>query len=347
MATKRPRARTRASFSPAPSPTPAELKDSRSVVGTPAAAMPAFVLGQELSDLADRDARIVVLTADLASANRTVEFKARHPERFFDLGIAEKNMITTAAGMASCGHDPLRRDLRLLLRAARRRADPHRLRLSAHAGAHHRPSFRHLDGLLRHQPPCAGGSGDDAHHRRPDGGLRVRRQPAARRPARLGRSSGRDVYPPRPRPRSRRSIRRCRPTSPSARRRACARAATSPSSPPVRRCAPASTPPRCWPEEGIEARVVDMHTIKPLDAAEVRAAACRDRRDPDGRGAQRHRRPRQRGRGGAGRARPHPVPPPRHPGRVRAGRAARRALRALQARCRRHRRDARELLGRS
>ena len=57
-----------------------ELKDARSVVGTPAATMPAFVLGQELSDLADRDERIVVLTADLASANRTVEFKARHPD---------------------------------------------------------------------------------------------------------------------------------------------------------------------------------------------------------------------------------------------------------------------------
>jgi transketolase len=83
-----------------------ELKDARSVKGTPAQALPAFVLGQELADLADRDARVVVLTADLASANRTVEFKARHPDRFFDLGIAEKNMVTTAAGMASCGLVP-------------------------------------------------------------------------------------------------------------------------------------------------------------------------------------------------------------------------------------------------
>lgn len=79
------------------------LKDQRSVIGTPNAALPAFVLGEELADLADRDPRIVVLTADLASANRTNDFKARHPERFFDFGIAEKNMITAAAGMASCG----------------------------------------------------------------------------------------------------------------------------------------------------------------------------------------------------------------------------------------------------
>ena len=81
----------------------ADPKDARSVRGTPARTMPAFVLGEELADLADRDPRIVVLTADLASANRTIEFKERHPDRFFDFGIAEKNMITAAAGMAASG----------------------------------------------------------------------------------------------------------------------------------------------------------------------------------------------------------------------------------------------------
>ena len=77
--------------------------DARTVRGTPAATMPAFVLGSELADLADTDPRIVVLTADLASANRTVEFRERHPSRFFDFGIAEKNMITAAAGLAASG----------------------------------------------------------------------------------------------------------------------------------------------------------------------------------------------------------------------------------------------------
>jgi transketolase len=62
-----------------------------------------LVLGEELANLADRDPRIVVLTADLANANRTNDFRARHPDRFFNLGIAEKNMMTIAAGMASCG----------------------------------------------------------------------------------------------------------------------------------------------------------------------------------------------------------------------------------------------------
>jgi transketolase len=81
----------------------ASQQDARTVRGTPAATMPAFVLGNELADLADTDPRIVVMTADLASANRTVEFRERHPERFFDFGIAEKNMITTAAGLAASG----------------------------------------------------------------------------------------------------------------------------------------------------------------------------------------------------------------------------------------------------
>ncbi|MBA4096163.1 MAG: transketolase [Rhodospirillum sp.] len=79
------------------------FKDARSVRGTPNAAIPAFILGEELADIADKDPRIVVLTADLANANRTRDFAARHPDRFFNLGIAEKNMLTIAAGMASCG----------------------------------------------------------------------------------------------------------------------------------------------------------------------------------------------------------------------------------------------------
>ncbi len=83
-----------------------DLQESRSVKGTPASRLPAFVLGEELGDMADADPRVVVMTADLASANRTTEFRDRHPGRFFDFGIAEKNMITTAAGMASAGFVP-------------------------------------------------------------------------------------------------------------------------------------------------------------------------------------------------------------------------------------------------
>lgn len=82
------------------------LTDARSTDGTDTRAIPAFVLGEELADLAEHDARIVVLTADLARSNRATDFAARHPDRFVNVGIAEKNMITMAAGMAASGYVP-------------------------------------------------------------------------------------------------------------------------------------------------------------------------------------------------------------------------------------------------
>jgi transketolase len=74
--------------------------------GIEARTIPAFVAGEELADLADGDERIVVLTADLASAGRTIDFAARHPHRFFNMGVAEQNMVSVAAGMASTGLRP-------------------------------------------------------------------------------------------------------------------------------------------------------------------------------------------------------------------------------------------------
>jgi len=64
-------------------------------------------LGATLIELVDegRD-DIVVLDADLAKATTTVKFRAAHPERFFDMGIAEQNMIGTAAGLAAGGKTP-------------------------------------------------------------------------------------------------------------------------------------------------------------------------------------------------------------------------------------------------
>jgi transketolase len=82
------------------------LKDERTVKGISAKGIPAFVAGEVLADLADSDPRIVVLTADLAHANRTVDFAARHPDRFFNVGVAEQNMVSIAAGMASSGLVP-------------------------------------------------------------------------------------------------------------------------------------------------------------------------------------------------------------------------------------------------
>jgi transketolase len=82
------------------------LKDKATGKGIEARSIPAFVAGEELADLGDADPRIVVLTADLAHANRTTDFAARHPDRFFNVGIAEQNMVSIAAGMASTGLVP-------------------------------------------------------------------------------------------------------------------------------------------------------------------------------------------------------------------------------------------------
>lgn len=82
------------------------LKEAKSSDGNDTRATSAFVFGEELADIADRDPRVAVLTADLGRANRAVDFELRHPDRYVNVGIAEKNMITAAAGIASCGYVP-------------------------------------------------------------------------------------------------------------------------------------------------------------------------------------------------------------------------------------------------
>jgi transketolase len=59
--------------------------------------------GQVLAKLGWEHAHIVVLTADLQHANRLYDFSQVHPRRFFNFGIAEKNMVSAAAGMAAAG----------------------------------------------------------------------------------------------------------------------------------------------------------------------------------------------------------------------------------------------------
>ena len=69
-------------------------------------AMPSFTAGEILARLARTDERIVCMTADLKYANRSSDFETEFPHRFFNVGIAEQNMVTVAAGMASCGKLP-------------------------------------------------------------------------------------------------------------------------------------------------------------------------------------------------------------------------------------------------
>ena len=60
--------------------------------------------GEALLELAQDHDDFVVLEADLAAATQTGKFKAVHPERFFDVGIAESNLMGVAAGIAAAGH---------------------------------------------------------------------------------------------------------------------------------------------------------------------------------------------------------------------------------------------------
>ena len=62
--------------------------------------------GEALVELGKENEKIVVLDADLANATKTIEFAKEFPQRFFDIGIAEADMIGTAAGMSLCGKIP-------------------------------------------------------------------------------------------------------------------------------------------------------------------------------------------------------------------------------------------------
>lgn len=61
------------------------------------------VYGQTLVELGRTNQDIVVLDADLSVSTKTALFGKEFPERFFNLGIAEQDMISTAAGLAACG----------------------------------------------------------------------------------------------------------------------------------------------------------------------------------------------------------------------------------------------------
>lgn len=62
--------------------------------------------GDALVELGEKYENLVVLDADLAGATKTVGFKSTYPERFFDMGIAEQDMMGTAAGLAIGGKVP-------------------------------------------------------------------------------------------------------------------------------------------------------------------------------------------------------------------------------------------------
>ena len=60
--------------------------------------------GKALVELGENNDKVIVLDADLAAATKTGMFKKAFPDRFFDAGIAEANMIGVAAGLATTGY---------------------------------------------------------------------------------------------------------------------------------------------------------------------------------------------------------------------------------------------------
>ena len=249
-----------------------DLQESRSVKGTPASRLPAFVLGEELGDMVDRDPRVIVMTADLASANRTTEFRDRHPERFFDFGIAEKNMITTAAGMASAGLVPYAATFAAfcaILCAEQIRTDCAYTDLPVRVLGHHSGMSMGFYGTSHHaledlamMRTIAGLTvvcTTDANHLRAV--LRASLDHPGAMYIRMGRGRDPEVYGAVPEIAFGRAIRLREGAdltiiATGAQVRAALDAAES------------------LAGQGIQARVVDMFTIKPLDEAEIRAAAA-------------------------------------------------------------------------
>jgi transketolase len=248
------------------------LRDERSSDRITAAAIPAFVFGEELADLADDDERIVVVTADLAKANRAVDFAARHPDRFFNLGIAEKNMITVAAGMASCGHVVYAATFAsfcALLGAEQIRTDCAYPRMPVRVVGHHSgmsmgfygTSHHSLEdiGMMRTIADLTVVCVSDANHLR--GVLRASVDHPGAMYIRLGRGRDPEVYSSVPDITFGRAIR-------LREGRDIAIIATGSEVHPALQAADLLA------AQGISVRVVDMHTIKPLDVDEVLAAAA-------------------------------------------------------------------------
>ena len=99
--------------------------------------------GAALVELAKDHPDVVVLDADLAAATKTGVFKKAYPDRHFDCGIAESNMMATAAGMAAMGLVPFASSFAMF--AAGRAFEPVHLGGMDERGPHV-PNYR-----LRHQ----------------------------------------------------------------------------------------------------------------------------------------------------------------------------------------------------
>ena len=110
------------------------------------------VFGEALLEIGRENENIVVLDADLSSSTKSAIFAKEFPERFFNIGIAEQNMVSMAAGMASCGKIPFVCSFAFLL--ALRAADQVRSHVA----------YQHLNVKLVGGTPGLTGSFDGATH---------------------------------------------------------------------------------------------------------------------------------------------------------------------------------------
>ena len=65
------------------------------------------IFGEALAELGDNYPNLTVLDADVSSSTQTKFFGDTHPEKFYNFGIAEANMVSAAAGMSTCGLIPV------------------------------------------------------------------------------------------------------------------------------------------------------------------------------------------------------------------------------------------------
>jgi transketolase len=230
--------------------------------------------GEVLAEMGQEYPEIVVLTADLKHANRLYDFGRIHPHRFFNFGIAEKNMVSAAAGMAAAGLVPYVATYASfvgLLCAEQIRTDVCYPGLPVRVLAHHAGIAMGFYGSSHHAT-------EDLSIMRAFAGLTVfgtvdpnlaeaALRASLRHPGpiyfRLGRGREEPVYP--------------RPPAGFAFGRAITvrdgrDAAILANGLPLRTAVEAAE--MLAAEDGLSVRVVDMHTVKPIDAEAVVAAAA-------------------------------------------------------------------------
>src|SRR5579883_384273 len=82
------------------------IRPSAVVISRPPAKATREAFGEALKALGKDHPEVVVLDADLSKSTRSELFAKAYPDRFFEMGIQEANMIGVAAGLALCGKVP-------------------------------------------------------------------------------------------------------------------------------------------------------------------------------------------------------------------------------------------------